>query len=396
VSLNPVLDQLGTYPFARLTEAKRQVSARGVELIDLGIGEPREETPAFIRRALAEAVEAEPVSTYPLSEGLPELRAAIAAWAGRRFGAALDPDTEVVPTFGSKEAIFHLPQLLVDRDGGRDLVAVTSPGYPVPARGAAFAGAGTVALPLDADAGWLPALDLDDSTWRRLTVLFVNYPNNPTGATVTLEWLEALAARCRAHGVVLACDEAYSEVWLEGPAPESALGLLDRSGVIVFNTLSKRSSMPGYRSGFVAGDPVLVAAIKRYRPSVGLAPPAFVQRASVAAWGDEAHVEATRARYGAKRDVLLPALTAAGLEPAGGPATFFLWLRVPPATEGPARAEGRATGDDEALAARWLERGVVVTPGSYLGATGAGYVRVALVPTVEACARAAALVAGDT
>ena len=196
------------------------------------------------------------------------------------------------------------------------------------------------------------------------------------GRPIRPELLAELAERCRAHGAVLASDEAYSEVWLAGAPPVSALELADRSGIVVFNTLSKRSSMPGYRSGFAAGDPALVAALKRFRPSVGVAPPTFVQRAAVAAWGDEEHVRAIRARYAAKRDALAPALVAAGLEPVGGDATFFLWLRVP-------------DGDDEGLAARWLERGVVVTPGSYLGAAGAGHVRVALVPTVADCARAA-------
>jgi acetylornithine aminotransferase len=375
--VNPVLDALGIYPFVRLTEAKRRAAAAGLELVDFGVGEPREETPAFIRRALADAVQAEPVSTYPLAEGLPELRAAAAAWVARRFGAELDPATELVPTLGSKEAIFGLAAVLVDRARG-DRVAVTTPGYPVPARGAAFAGAEVVELELGPERGWLPDLDAIDFT--RLALLWVNLPNNPTGATAPLGWLEELAARCRAHGTVLACDEAYCELWFAGAPPASALQLADRSGVLAFHTLSKRSSMPGYRSGFVAGDPALVALLKRFRPTVGTTPPTFVQRASMAAWEDDEHVAQTRARYAAKRDVLLPALRAAGLEPVGGDASFFLWLRVP-------------GGDDEALAAAWLERGVVVTPGSYLGAGGAGHVRVALVPTLEGCRLAAALLA---
>ena len=137
---NPVLDALGTYPFVRLTQAKHAAQQRGAHLIDFGIGEPREETPAFIVKELVRAVEAERVSVYPTAEGLPELREAISQWVHRRFGTALDPATEVVPTFGSKEAVFLLANVLVDRDGGRDLVACTTPGYPVPARGGAFAG----------------------------------------------------------------------------------------------------------------------------------------------------------------------------------------------------------------------------------------------------------------
>ena len=188
------------------------------------------------------------------------------------------------------------------------------------------------------------------------------------------------SALAREHGFVLACDEAYSELWFSGDPPASALQVANRTNVLVFNTLSKRSSMPGYRLGFAAGDRDLVAALKRYRPNVGTAPPAFVQRAAVVAWGDEDHVVETRARYAAKREVLLPALRATGLEPAGGDATFFLWLRVP------------GDGDAEAFALRLLDDlGIVVAPGPFFGPGGEGHVRAALVPTLDACRRAAEL-----
>src|SRR4051812_30261663 len=371
--LNPVLAAMRTYPFVRLREAREAVEARGVQVIDFGVGEPREETPAFIRRALAAAVEAEPVAGYPAAEGLPELRSAVAGWVGRRFGAALDPAREVVPTLGSKEAIFSLAQVVGARG---DAAAFTVPGYPVPDRGARFAGLEPVALPITEERGWLP--DLDAVPWDRLAILWINTPNNPTGATAPLEFLAEAAERCRAAGAVLASDEAYSELWFAGDAPVSALQLEDRRGVLAFNTLSKRSSMPGYRCGFVAGDPELIAALKRFRPNIGTAPPAFVQRAGVAAWGDEEHVRATRDRYRTKREIVLPALVRAGLRPAGGHASFFLWM---------------AADDDEAFATGLLEElGIVVTPGSYLGAPG--YVRAALVPTVDECHRAAGLLTG--
>jgi succinyldiaminopimelate transaminase len=375
--LSPVLSGLATYPFVRLDEAKAAAVARGARVIDFGAGEPREETPPFIRRAVAEAIEAEPVSTYPKAEGLPALREAIAGWVDRRFGAALDPDTEVVPTLGSKEAIFHLAQV-VGGPGAR--VATTTPGYPVPSRGALFAGADVVELRLGADRGWLP--DLDAVDWDGVAILWLNSPNNPTAVAAPLAFYERAAALARRHGFVLACDEAYSELWFAGDPPASALQVADRTNVVVFNTLSKRSSMPGYRSGFAAGDAELVAALKRFRPNVGTAPPTFVQRAAVTAWGDEEHVAETRARYAAKRDLVLPALQRAGLEPAGGDATFFLWLRVPP------------TEDAEGFALRLLDDlGVVVAPGPFFGPGGEGHVRAALVPTLEECRRAAELLA---
>ena len=212
--------------------------------------------------------------------------------------------------------------------------------------------------------------------WERLGLLWINTPGNPTGVAAPIAYLAEAAERCRAHDVVLACDEAYSELWFEGPAPASALQVPDRTNVVAFNTLSKRSSMPGYRSGFAAGDPELIAALKRYRPNTGTAPQTFIQRASIEAWNDEDHVTETRARYAAKRAIVLPALLDAGLEPSGGPASFFLWLRAP-------------DGWAEAM----LERGIIVAPGEYLGPGGEGHVRVALVPTIEQCERAAALLA---
>jgi len=196
-------------------------------------------------------------------------------------------------------------------------------------------------------------------------VLWLNYPNNPTGATAPLEFYEAAADLARRHGFVLASDEAYSEIYFGAP-PVSALQLRDRENVAVFNTLSKRSSMPGYRAGFVAGDPAIVAALKKYRPNVGVAPPEFFQRAATAAWNEDTHVDAVRERYAAKRELLLPALEAMGLRSAGGDASFFLWVE----------------GGDE-LAAAWLEEGVIVAPGSFFGPAGEGYLRLALVPPLE-------------
>jgi succinyldiaminopimelate transaminase len=365
----PALTGLESYPFVRLTEAKRRLLAQGADLIDFGVGEPREETPAFIRDALVAALE--PRSTYPLAEGLPELRAAIAAWTRRRFGAALDPDRQVLPTMGSKEAIFHLAQVL---GGGR--VAIPAPSYPVYERGALFAGKRVLELPLREEARFLPDLDaVDPAAWRDVAVLWLNYPNNPTAATAPLALYERASELAREHGFVLASDEAYSEIYFGGEPPRSALELADLSGVAVFNTLSKRSSMPGYRSGFVAGDPRLIALLKRYRPNVGVAPQEFVQRAAIAAWGDEAHVEQVRASYSAKRELLLDVLEAGGLRSAGGEATFFLWLDAGPAAD--------------VLAERLLDGGIVLAPGSFFGPAGRGYLRLALVPTLAECERAA-------
>jgi succinyldiaminopimelate transaminase len=371
MQLSPTLTATGTYPFVKLEQAKRRLAAEGIELTDFGKGDPREPTDGRIRAALADSLTE--ISSYPLAEGLPELREAVAAWCARRFGVALDPDTEVIPTYGSKEAIFLLAQVVVDRDSPKRLIVTTEPGYPVPDRGAAFAGAEVVQLPLLEANGFLPDLDaVDADVWERAAIVWTNYPNNPTGAVAPLEFLGGLADLSREHDFLLACDEAYTELWFDEP-PHSGLEVRDRGNVAVFNTLSKRSSMTGYRSGFVAANAELIDALKQFRPTVGTAPQEFVQRASIVAWNDEEHVEETRARYRSKRDVLLPVLERKGVRLAGGSATMFLWLEAPAAD----------------ITERLLEHGIIVSPGTFFGPAGDGYFRIALVPTIEECLRAA-------
>jgi succinyldiaminopimelate transaminase len=370
VSVSPVLETMRTYPFVRLDEAKAAARARGVHLLDFGMGDPIEPTPDLIQRSLAEALPA--TAGYPRAPGLPELRAAIAGWVQSRFGVRVDPDAELIPTYGSKEAIFLFP--LVACSPEKDLVLVPEPAYPVYERGAAFARAEVRFVPLREEHAWLPDLDaIDGDDWERCAIFWSNYPHNPTGAVASRAYLEELAARAREHGFYLAADEAYTELWFEQP-PLSALQLEDRTNVVVFQTLSKRSSMTGYRSGFVCAQPELIETLRAFRPNVGTAPQEFVQRASVTAWSDEAHVDETRRRYARKRELLAPLLDLAH---ASSVATFYLWFRVP---------DGETS---ESFATRLLEHGVVVAPGSYFGPSGEGYARLALVPDLGTCERAA-------
>ena len=369
------------YPFEELDRARARASADGARLLDFGVGDPREVTAPFIREALAAAIE--PVSSYPRAAGLPELRAAIAGWVRRRFGASLDADVDVIPTLGSKEVIFSVAQSVVDADVGKDLVAVTAPGYTIPERGARWIGADVLRLPLREELGFLPDLDaVASDVWRRLAVLWVNYPNNPTGAVAPQILYERLAALAREHDFLLASDEAYSELYFDGSPPGSALAVGDLSNVLVVNTLSKRSSMTGYRSGFVAGDRDLIAGLKALRPSTGVTPQEFVQRASIAAWNDERHVEELRALYASKRSVFLDLFERRGIDVAGSAASLYLWVRVP-GSESSAR-----------FAARLLEAGVVVAPGSFFGEEGEGFVRMAMVPSLEDCRAAADVLDG--
>jgi len=370
VELSPILAGLAQYPFARLDDWRTDARRRGSDVIDFGVGDPREVTPAFIREALVAGIT--DVSSYPRAAGLPELRAAIGAWIDRRYGVSVDADVEVVPTLGSKEAIFSFAQVAV---GERRVVAVPEPAYPVYERGALFAGAEVVTVPLREETGWLPDLAAFER-WDELAVFWICYPNNPTGATAPLSFFDELAGRAREHGFLLCSDEAYSELWF-GDEPVSALQVADRENVVVFNTLSKRSSMTGYRSGFVCASPAVANALRAFRPSVGTAPQEFVQRASVAAWSDEAHVAEVRALYRRKRETLMPVIEENGLPVAGGDATFFLWLAV--------------DGPSETAARRLLEHGILVAPGAFFGPSGEGYVRLALVPTLEECERAAGI-----
>jgi succinyldiaminopimelate transaminase len=368
--INPTLSAMATYPFLRLEEARRRLLAEGVDVIDFGKGDPNEPTDPMIREALVDGLRER--LPYPLAAGLPELRTAVAAWCARRFGVELDPEREIVPTYGSKEAIFSLAQVLIDPHSDKRTVVVGEPAYPVYERGALFAGAEVRTLPLVRENRFLPDLDaLDEST----AIVWVNYPHNPTGVVAPLAFYERLAERAEQLDFLVASDEAYTELWFDEPAP-STLQAADRSRTIVFQTLSKRSSMTGYRSGFVAAPPAVIDALRAYRPTVGTAPQEFVQRASVVAWNDERHVHETRARYRAKREVLIPAIEAKGWEIVASEATMYLWVIAP-----------------EGTVEQLLARGVVVSPGMFFGPSGDGYVRFALVPTLEECERAAAILA---
>jgi succinyldiaminopimelate transaminase len=372
----PILDEFGTYPFVRLDQARREAAARGLQVIDFGMGDPNEKIEEFIREAVAASLTER--CKYPRAIGLLELRRAIAEWCEKRFGVSVDSEYEIIPTFGSKEAIYTFAQV-IDLRPPRNLVLVADPAYPVPERGARFAGGEVVHLPLEEANGFLPDLDsVGEEVWKRAALVWVNYPNNPTGAVAPLSFYKRLATLAIEHGFFLCSDEAYSEIYF-GERPPSALQVPDRRNVVVFNTLSKRSSVPGYRSGFVAASREVIGALRLLRPTMGTTPQEFIQLASIKAWRDENHVERNRERYRRKRTVILEALDRAGLRVAGSEATFFLWIAVP---------DGETS---QGFARHLLDSGIVVAPGSYLGKHGEGYVRLALVPTLEECEHAAAL-----
>jgi succinyldiaminopimelate transaminase len=372
--MNPVLSELGGYPLAAYQDLKRELARDGRPLHDFSIGDPIEPTPPFIRRALVEGLDE--VSQYPTAAGLPELRRAIADWVERRFKVAVDPDREVLPTAGSKEAIFHLPLGLLDPRGDRTAVLWGTPGYPVYERGFRFAGGTSDPVALGPDTGWRLQLDaLERRRLDRACLAWLNYPHNPTGATVDADFYTDALDVARDRGIVLASDECYVDIHPTAAEPPPSLlqaARDDRSGLLVAFSLSKRSGMTGYRSGALVGDPELIAAQRLLRPNIGTASPEFVQRAAVAAWSDDDHVAERRATFDRKRAVILAFAEEAGVPVSGSAATFYVWLRAP-------------GGDDLAYARALLRERVVVSPGRAFGAAGRGWLRLALVPSIDGC-----------
>ena len=373
--LNPVFAELGDYPIATIQARARDRRDAGLPVVDFAIGDPREPTPEFIAQALKNAVPE--VSQYPTAAGLAEFRSAVANYVERRFGVAVDPAAQVLPTSGSKEAIFSTPLAFIDRNAD-EVVIYPTPGYPIYERGARFAGAEVIPIRLDGDFV-LRANDIDDAAWRRARIVWTNSPHNPTGAVTALDDLAALYDRARREGALLLSDECYADVYEDDAYADGPPSLLQISGgradgAIVYLSLSKRSGMTGYRSGAMVGDAEAIAALRALRSSTGTASQEFVQSAAVAAWDDDAHAAARRKVFAEKRRILRRAFDDLGLEVVASDAGLYLWVAVE---------------DDMAVTNRLLDDGVVVAPGRFFGAGGEGFIRLALVPTLDECEAAA-------
>ncbi len=395
--MNPRLATLHPYPFERWRELTRGITPNpALRPISLGIGEPRHATPALVEEAIVAALPT--LSAYPATAGEPALREAIAGWLQRRYGVAIDPATQVLPVNGSREALFAFAQTVIDPTRPGATVVCPNPFYQIYEGAALLAGAQVAYAPSDPARNF--AVDwsaIDDATWSRTQLLYVCSPGNPTGAVMPLAEWEQLFALADRHGFVIASDECYSEIWFRDEPPLGALeaarrlGRSDFRNLVVFSSLSKRSNVPGLRSGFVAGDAALMKAFLLYRTYHGSAMSPLVQRASIAAWNDEAHVVANRALYRAKFAAVTPRLQTV-LDVALPDAGFYLWAAVPGAGAG-------AAGDDVAYAQGLLAQyNVTVLPGSLLAREargrnpanpGAGRIRMALVASVEECLDAA-------
>ena len=364
--LNPILAKQGAYPLLRLDERRQELEDKGVRLFDFGTGDPREPTDERIRHALIDGVPE--VSRYPSTEGKRGLRESFCGWMERRHGVALDPESEVLPATGSKEAIFHAPLGFLHHSHGRRGVAYGTPGYPVYERGTLLAGGEALPVGLKAEKGFLLQTEKIDP--GRTRIVWINYPHNPTGATATYEYLESVVEFCRAHDILLFSDECYNDVY-SGEPPPSVLEITTER-TLAFCSLSKRSGMTGYRAAMMAGDQELIAALRKLRPSIGVATQSFVQDAAAAAWDDDTHAEKRRRIFGEKRTLFTEFFERAGLQYLPTRASFYLWVAVP-------------GGDDEAYALRLMEKGIIVAPGRAFGPGGEGYIRIALVPGLDDC-----------
>ncbi len=389
--MNPLLARLQPYPFERLRQLFAGVTPNpSLRPISLGIGEPKHATPAFIKQALAQAMETpgSDLAGYPPTIGTPKLREAFAGWLSRRYGLQVDAATQVLPVNGSREALFAFAQAVID-PSRKPVVVCPNPFYQIYEGAALLAGAETYYAPSDPARNF--AVDWDSvpaGVWSRTQLLYVCSPGNPTGAVMPLDEWRKLFELSDRHGFVIASDECYSEIYFRDEPPlggmEAAaqLGRADFRRLVSFTSLSKRSNVPGMRSGFVAGDAQLLKAFALYRTYHGsaMAPP--VQAASIAAWGDEDHVVANRAEYRRKFAEVTPVL-AKVLDVRLPDASFYLWAGVP-------------GGDDPAFARELLAQyNVTVLPGSYLAREsggrnpGAGRVRMALVAEAAECLEAA-------
>jgi N-succinyldiaminopimelate aminotransferase len=386
--MNPLLQRLHPYPFERLRELTRGIQPSPAHKpISLGIGEPRHPTPALIEQALVAALSG--LSTYPATAGEPALREAVAGWLQRRYGMSVQPHTQVLPVNGSREALFALAQTVVDASQPGAVVVCPNPFYQIYEGAALLAGADTAFANSDPARNFAVRWDdIDDATWARTQLLFVCSPGNPTGAVMPLEEWARLFELSDRHGFVIASDECYSEIYFGDEPPlgslqaAAALGRSDFRRLIAFTSLSKRSNVPGMRSGFVAGDADLISKFLLYRTYHGSAMSTVVQRASIAAWNDEAHVVANRALYRQKFASVTPML-AEVLDVRLPDAGFYLWAGVP-------------GGNDVAFTLGLLAQyNVAVLPGSLLARPahglnpGAGRIRLALVAGTEECVEAA-------
>jgi LL-diaminopimelate aminotransferase len=375
------VNAIGSYAFADVNNIVSQLKKEGIEPIDFGVGDPTLPTPEIIRNACKRGIERRKSSGYPSYIGNIEYREKIKWWSKKRFGIDLNPETEIMSTIGSKEAIFNFPETFINPG---DYTLALNPGYPAWSRGTHFAEGKTYSLNLLPENDFLPDLSsVPPEIAKRAKLLWVNYPNNPTTAFPTRTFYQEVLEFGEKNNIIIASDESYTENYFDEP-PLSILQLKKR-GVVVFQSLSKRSNMTCYRVGWMAGDSRIIDGYKKVKPNIDSGTATFVQDAAVAALDDETHVEELREDYRIKRDIIIKAFTSIGLPKCEPKGTIYIWQKVP---------EDYTSLD---LAKKLLDKdiAVVTTPGNWLSQEshgknpGEGYIRLALVPTLEKVKEAA-------
>lgn len=368
--LNPRLDQLPAYPTVVLDRLKAEIIRQGRPVYDFGTGDPTEPAPDFIKQKMISSVPDN--CRYPTVVGERSCREAFATYAKRRFGVDLDPDTQILPTAGSKEVIFHMPLMVIDEAAPDKTVVFPDPGYSVYYRGVAMAGGTPYPQKLEGD--FIQRIwELPKDVLKNTRMAWINSPHNPTGAVMSKDDLRRTWETCREYDILLCSDETYMDVWYDTP-PVSLLEVATEGFVSCFS-LSKRSGMTGYRTGMMAGSPDVMKKLKEFRANPGLASQDFVNAAASVAWVEESHVEERRHIFEAKRKVLLDFLHEAGMEVVASDAAFYIWVKAPKGYNGASYAE------------KLLSVGILTNPGNFFAVTDAGddYFRLALVPDVATC-----------
>jgi len=373
--------QLTSYAFADVDNEVEKLKQAGIEPIDFGVGDPRDPTPGIIRNYTKRCIDKRKDSGYPSYIGQLEFRQEIAAWTKKRFNVDLDANKEICSNIGAKESVFNFALAFVNPG---DYVLAPNPGYPPYERGTLFAGGKVHFMNLLEENDFLPKLDeIPNEIAKKAKILWLNYPNNPTTALATKEFYKEALDFCNDNDIILASDEPYTENYYE-EMPISALNV-SKENVVIFQSLSKRSNMTGYRVGWVAGDENIITPFKKTKTNIDSGTCTFIQDAAIAALSDEKHVENLRYNYKVKRDIMVRALTEAGLLRCSPKATIYLWQRCP---KGMSSVEFAKKLLDKDVA-------VVTTPGAWISKEvnginpGEGYVRFALVPSVNECKLAA-------
>lgn len=376
-------NKIGGYAFDEVNKIVEKLKEEGVKPIDFGVGDPSAPTPEFIRNTVKDALDSNKSSGYPSYIGELKYRQAVTEWMERRFSINLNPTTEISSTIGSKEAVFHLPQVFLNAD---DVVILPSPGYPPMKTGTIFAGGIPYFVSLKEENNFLLDYNsIPEDITKKAKIIWVNYPNSPTGACATKEYYEGLIDWAHKNNIIIAADEGcYIDTYFERK-PISILEL-SKEGIITFYSLSKRNNMTGYRVGWVAGDALIIDKFKKLKTHIDSGTPNFIQTGAIAALEDESHAEQMRNEYKEKRNIMLATFKEVGWPECKSEATFYLWQKTP----------NNISSIDFAKELLSKEIAVVVTPGAWISDVdkdgfnpGENYVRFALVPSLEEVKEAA-------